>query len=150
VTKPLGMAGIALVVVITAWGYAPSSVAQTSGWEEVSFRKEINPILQQNCAVCHVPGAVGYTKSGFSVESYHAIMKGTKYGPVVIAGSSASSNLVWLLKHGANASINMPKMYQMDVVSNNKYVLTPKQAQWLSPHDVWLISGWIDQGAKDN
>ena len=44
----------------------------------------------------------------------------------------------------------MPKTYQMEVVSNSKYVLAPKQAQWLSAHDVWLISGWIDQGAKDN
>ena len=147
--KPLVLAGIVLVVVSTAWGYAPSSVAQTAG-EEISFRKQVNPIFQQNCAVCHLPGAVGYTKSGFSVASYHTIIKGTQYGRVVVPGSSTSSNLVWLLKHGANASINMPKMYKMDVVSNDKYVLTPKQAQWLSPHDVWLISAWIDQGAKDN
>lgn len=143
------VAGVALVIA-TTWGYAPSSVAETSGWEEVSFQKDVNPILQQNCAVCHAPGGVGYAKSGFSVQSYRTLMKGTQYGAVVIPGSSVSSNLVWLLKHGANSSINMPKMYQMKVLSNDKYEITPKQAQWLSPHDVWLISAWIDQGAKDN
>jgi hypothetical protein len=148
--KPFLVAGIVLSIATLTWGYAPSSIAQTSGWEEVSFRKEVNPILQQNCAVCHVPGAVGYVKSGFSVQTYQTVMKGTQYGAVVVPGSSTSSNLVWLLKHGANASINMPKTYQMEVVSNSKYVLAPKQAQWLSAHDVWLISGWIDQGAKDN
>jgi hypothetical protein len=148
--KPLVLAGIVVGIATTALGYAPSSVAQTSEWKEVSFQKDVNPILQQNCAVCHTHGGVGYAKSGFSVESYGTVMKGTQYGAVVVPGSSVSSNLVWLLKHGANSSINMPKMYQMNVLSNDKYVITPKQAQWLSPHDVWLISGWIDQGAKDN
>jgi mono/diheme cytochrome c family protein len=143
-------AGIVLAIATTAWGYAPSSVAAVSGWKEVSFRKDVDPVLQHNCAVCHTPGGVGYLKSGFSVQSYGSVMKGTQYGAVVIPGSSASSSLMSLLTHGANSSINMPKMYEIKVLSDKKYEIVPKQAQWLSPHDVWLISGWIDQGAKDN
>ena len=84
--KPFLVAGIVLSIATLTWGYAPSSIAQTSGWEEVSFRKEVNPILQQNCAVCHVPGAVGYVKSGFSVQTYQTVMKGTQYGAVVVPG----------------------------------------------------------------
>ena len=147
--KPLVVAGIVLAIATVTWGYPPSSVAQTSEWREISFRRDVNPIFQHNCAASHTPGGAGYAKSGFSVQNYKAVMKGTRYGAVVIPGSSVSSNLVWLLEHGAGASVNMPKM-QIKVLNQNKYVITPKQAQWLSPHDVWLISAWIDQGAKNN
>jgi hypothetical protein len=129
---------------------APSSVAATSEWREISFRNDVNPILQQNCSVCHTPGGAGYAKSGFSVQNYHTVMKGTRYGAAVIPGSSISSSLVLLLKHGADPSISMPKMYHISSSSHEKNVVVEQQAQRLSPHDLWLISTWVDQGAKDN
>jgi hypothetical protein len=134
---------------------APSSVAATSEWREISFRNDVNPIFQQNCSVCHAPGGAGYAKSGFSVQNYQTVMKGTRFGAAVIPGSSVSSSLVLLLKHGADPSISMPKMYHISSASRgsasrDKNVVVEQQSQRLSPHDVWLISTWIDQGAKDN
>jgi hypothetical protein len=131
---------------------APSSVAATSERRDISFRNDVNPILQQNCSVCHAPGGAGYAKSGFSVQNYQTVMKGTRYGAAVIPGSSISSSLVLLLKHGADPSISMPKMYHISFSSSSheKNVVVEQQAQRLSPHDVWLISTWVDQGAKDN
>ncbi len=161
--KALVVAGIVLVIAVVAWGWkevgsqhacppvakAPVSVTPW-GWKEVSFRKDVYPILQQNCAVCHTPGAVGYAQSGFSVQSYQSVMRGTKYGPMVIPGSSLSSNLVVLLEHAASPSISMPKMYQVMIRNHRKYIVPSGQARRLSPHDVRLIKEWVDQGAKDN
>ena len=101
--------------------------------DKVSFKNDIMPIFKQNCSVCHLEGGMGYNASGFSVESYESIMKGTKFGPVIQAGKSVSSTLKVLLEHKADPKINMPK-----------------QAPKLSDDKIQLISKWIDQGAKNN
>ncbi len=88
---------------------------------------------------CHAPGAPGWVASGFSVASYQSVMKGTKYGRVVIPGSSAGSTLVRLLNHETDPSIAMPKSHQPGTPS-----------EWLTPDQIKLIQTWIDQGAKDN
>ena len=98
-----------------------------------SFARDVNPILQKNCSGCHTTGGKGYLASGFSVKSYADIMKGTKFGPVIIPGSSISSTLDRLIGHKANPAINMPQ----------------GQPQ-LPKENVEIIAAWIDQGAKNN
>ena len=120
------------------------------GQREVSFERDINPILQNNCAVCHSSGRPGYIKSGFSVATYQDVMKGTRYGRVIIPGSSISSTLVRLINHQADPSINMPKEYTSIEQKHSHYILPGSNARWLSKHDRDLITKWIDQGAKDN
>ncbi len=88
---------------------------------------------------CHAPGGPGYAASGFSVATYQSLMKGTKFGPVVVAGSSEDSNLLRLVKHEADPSIAMPKSVTPGV-----------PAVLLEPEQIKLIETWIDQGAKDN
>lgn len=117
---------------------------------EVSFRSDVNPILQANCAVCHSRGGVGYAKSGFSVASYSDVMKGTRYGRVIIPGSSVSSTLVRLIKHQADPSINMPKEYTVIEHEHRHYILPGTNARSLSSQDTELIANWVDQGAKNN
>jgi hypothetical protein len=66
-------------------------------------------------------------------------MKGTKYGPVVVAGSSIGSTLAILIEHKADRSIAMPKSTHPDMPSD-----------YLPQTQIDLIKKWIDQGAKDN
>lgn len=101
--------------------------------KEVSFAKDIHPILEQHCMECHIKGKEGYQKSGLNMESYADLMKGTRFGPVIIKGDSVSSTLSRLIGHKADKAINMPHNKQM--IPNNK---------------VELINTWIDQGAKNN
>ena len=101
--------------------------------KEVSFSTDVLPILQENCLSCHKSGADGYTASGFSVEDYAGVMKGTKYGPVVMPGYSYSSTLQILVEHKADPSLKMPH-------GDTKL---PREA-------IETIGQWIDQGAKDN
>lgn len=120
------------------------------GQRTVSYSRDVNPILQDNCAVCHRPGAPGFGTSGFSVATYADVMKGTKYGAVVTPGSSVGSTLVRLLRHQADKSINMPKNYTIDLTRHEDIILPGVDARDLPAKDVELISKWVDQGAKNN
>jgi hypothetical protein len=120
------------------------------GQREVSYSRDINPILQDNCSVCHTPGGAGYGQSGFSVATYQDVMKGTKYGPVVSPGSSVGSTLVRLLRHQADKTINMPKNYIIDLTRHDNIVLPGVDARLLPARDVKMIADWVDQGAKNN
>lgn len=101
--------------------------------QQVSFKQDVSPILGEHCLSCHKTGGEGFTASGFSVESYEAVMKGTKLGSVVTPGSHADSTVVLLLERKAHPSVNMPK---------DKPPLPEKQID--------VIRRWIDQGAKNN
>jgi len=107
--------------------------------KQVSFNNDIFPILKERCFVCHSPGAPGCLTSGLSMESYASLMKGTKFGPMIIPGKSLDSNLLRLVKHQADPSIAMPK-------SQNP----AEPSGWLKPGQISLIEAWINQGAKDN
>ena len=100
---------------------------------EVSFKQDVLPILSENCLSCHKPGGEGFTTSGFSVETYDTVMKGTKLGPVVTAGSHVGSTLVLLIERKGHPSINMPK-----------------DKPPLPEGKIDIIRKWIDQGAKNN
>jgi hypothetical protein len=99
----------------------------------VSFSESIFPVLQERCGECHEPGGKGYEKTGFSVADYDAIMKGTKFGPVVVPESSVSSSLMRMVEHKTDPEIHMP---------HGKAGLTRDQLE--------MLRTWIDQGAKNN
>jgi len=102
--------------------------------ETVSFSQDVRPILDQNCIACHQPGGEGMEASGFSMMSYDDLMRGTKFGPMVIAGDSAGSNMIVLMEGRADPSISMPHGAMKPV----------RKA------DIDTIRAWIDQGAKNN
>ncbi len=119
---------------------------------QVSFHKDVAPILQRNCATCHSQSGVGYLASGFSVESFAALMKGTKYGPMIDPGSSSQSNLVRLLRHRAHPQINMPKICAQRGLVGDSCARATASARDLKKRQINLIATWIDidQGARDN
>jgi hypothetical protein len=107
--------------------------------KEVSFKDDVFPVFQERCMTCHAPGSPGCVVSGFSVATYDSLMKGTKFGPMIIPGSSADSNLLRLVKHQADPSIAMPRS-----------LTAGKPSEWLKPDQINLIETWINQGAKNN
>jgi hypothetical protein len=102
--------------------------------ETVSFAQDVKPILDQNCLECHQEGGKGYEASGFSMVSYEDLMKGTKFGAMVIGGDAEGSNLVVLMEGRADPSISMPHGSMKKVAGR----------------DIKTIRLWIDQGAKNN
>jgi uncharacterized membrane protein len=102
--------------------------------KEVSFSKDIRPIIDANCIKCHAPGGQGYEASGLNMQSYESLMKGTKFGPVIKPGDALSSTLARLIAGKADPSINMPH-------GDNKP---------LSSEQIKLFEQWINQGAKNN
>ncbi len=107
--------------------------------KQVSFKNDIHPILQERCMSCHAPGSPGCLTSGLSMATYESLMKGTKFGPMIIPGNSLDSNLLRLVKHQADPSIAMPRSHTPGAPS-----------EWLKPEQISLIETWINQGAKDN
>ena len=63
-----------------------------SGCErQVSFSADVKPILDNYCVQCHSGSGEGESASGFAVDDYDSLMQGTKFGQVVVPGSSMSS-----------------------------------------------------------
>jgi Planctomycete cytochrome C len=101
--------------------------------EIVSFKDDILPLLKWRCSSCHEPGGSGYEKSGLDLTSYAGVMKGTRFGPMVIPREPETSNLMLLLDWRVSPALRMPH--------------GKKQ---LSSCDRSSIRTWIRQGAKDN
>ena len=102
--------------------------------EAVSFSQDVKPIIDKNCLACHKEGGEGYEASGFSMVTYDNLMKGTKFGPMIISGDSAGSNMIVLMEGRADPSISMPHG-SMDPVRKA---------------DIETLRLWVDQGAKNN
>ncbi len=99
----------------------------------VSFAGDVQPVLNARCGACHLPGQPGQEASGLNLESYDALMKGTKFGPVVIPGDALSSALTMLIEGRADPSIRMP----------HGGTALPAEEQK-------LIHDWVAQGAQNN
>jgi hypothetical protein len=101
---------------------------------QVSFSKDIQPILNERCGECHSGSGAGVQKSGLDMSSYDGLIRGTRFGPVIEPGDSVSSTLVLLVEGKADPSIKMPH-------AGGKPLSSPEIAK---------IRSWIDQGAKNN
>ena len=100
---------------------------------QVSFSEDILPLLKWKCASCHQSGGEGYEKSGLDLTSYEGVMKGTKFGPMVVPGDPDLSNLMLLLDWRAAPAIRMPHgKKQLSICDRN------------------TIRTWIMEGAKGN
>jgi len=101
--------------------------------EHVSFKKDILPIFQARCVSCHQPGQPGFEASGLDLRTYAGLMKGTKFGAIVVPGDAFMSNLNVLIEGRADPAIRMPH--------------NQKPLSWRVRD---LIKRWVDQGARNN
>ena len=124
-----------LFVVPVLAGLAASLVTGCeSAQSAVSYSEDVQPILAKHCLSCHVPGKSGYEASGLNMESYDALLQGTRFGPVVKPGDSFTSALVMLVEGRADPSIKMPHGAEEE----------------LSEAEITTLKQWVDQGAKNN
>ncbi len=100
---------------------------------QVSYKSDVQPILGKRCVSCHTGDGDGVKASGFQMDTYANVMKGTKLGPMIVAGHSESSSLYRLVSGKVDKSIQMPHGQEK-----------------LTDSEVSTIQQWIDQGAKDN
>jgi mono/diheme cytochrome c family protein len=119
--------GTIAVEMIGSSGKVCAAPAQTS------FADDVLPIFKGYCFSCHQPGGQGQDKSGLDLSTYEGVMRGTKFGKMVIPGDPDSSNLVWLLDWRGAPETHMP--------------LGKKK---LSTCERDTIRAWIIEGAKNN
>jgi hypothetical protein len=92
----------------------------------LTFANDIGPLIQQNCAKCHVE----QTKGKLSLATRESALEGGKSGAVVVPGDSANS-----------------RMFQL-VTEQKKGKRMPPKGDPLSKKKVAMIKYWIDQGAN--
>ena len=102
--------------------------------DTVSFSQDVKPIIDKYCIACHQAGGEGTAASGFNMEDYAGVMKGTKHGPMILAGDSAGSNMLVLMEGRADPSISMPH----------------GKMEGATGKELETIRRWIDQGALNN
>ena len=109
---------------------------------EVSFSADVQPILEIACLECHTTSGEGVAASGFAVNDYDSVMKGTDLGPAVVAGSSMSSTLYRVIAGKTDPEIRMPPHHE-EAWAEGRGVP-------LADEEIATIGAWIDQGAKNN
>ncbi|MBF0455437.1 MAG: hypothetical protein HQL72_11555 [Magnetococcales bacterium] len=123
------LALLVAVLLVFSFGMVTNSRADWSG--EVSYQEDVYPIIHFRCLSCHKEGAEGTNQSGLNLETYEGLMKGTKYGPIIVPGNPMISNLNVMVE--GRAAIRMP---------HNK--------RRLNPCDIKILRQWVHQGARNN
>lgn len=121
-------------VAVVAALSVPAAVFAAPKAVDVSYKKDVTPIIHDYCQSCHEPGGKGYEASGLDLRSYQGLMKGTKFGAVVKPGDSFTSILIQVIEGRVHPSIKMP--YGM--------------SGGLSKENISILKRWVEQGAKDN
>jgi uncharacterized membrane protein len=101
---------------------------------DVSYARDVAPIIDEHCSQCHVTGQPGFVASGLDTTSYEALMRGTRFGAVVLPGDPLTSTLVMLIEGRADPSLKMPH----------------GDAKPLDAKAIATVRQWVEQGARNN
>lgn len=93
---------------------------------DVSFIKQIAPLINSKCVSCHDDKAAGKLR----MDSYAEMKKGGKSGPLLSAGNPRASLII--------SRVSAP----------NPTLRMPKDAAALTTEEINLLGNWIKQGAK--
>ncbi len=93
---------------------------------EVSFSRDIEPLLRQHCVVCH---GQALQQSGLRLDSRHGATQGGSSGPVIVPGDASASALIKRLE-GLERLQGMPP------------------AGPLAPDEIAAFREWIEAGAE--
>ncbi|MET0090313.1 MAG: c-type cytochrome domain-containing protein [Candidatus Thiodiazotropha sp.] len=105
----------------------------SAGPAPVSYKTDVKPLIDHYCTECHLPGGAGANASGFVTQTYESLMKGTKYGPVIVADDPLSSSFYRLIAGKVDPSIRMPHSKEL-----------------MKDAEIQTIEHWITQGAQNN
>ncbi|NNG12221.1 MAG: hypothetical protein HKM88_03120 [Halobacteria archaeon] len=110
--------------------------------KQVSYTADIQPLLNEYCVQCHDGKGEGSEKSGFIMTNYDNVMKGTKFGPVIVAGDSESSTLYRIISGKVSPKLDMPPTGPESLAIGRGHKMTPDA--------ITAFQQWIDQGALNN
>lgn len=120
----------------------PVLLITACGQGQVSYSDDIQPIFDRYCISCHSGTGEGAERSEYLMTDYYSVLKGTKFGEVVVPGSRLSSSLFLVVAGKTAPEIRMPP--------HNEESLASGRGVMLSADAIETIGLWIDQGAKDN
>ena len=124
------LAGVALAGIVGARADVDvSKLPPASGKKDVTFAKDIKPILEKSCFKCH---GEEKQKAKLRLDSVAAIKKGSENGEIIVAGKSEKSSLVHTVA-GLVEDMTMPPEGKGDPLTKDQ---------------IGLLRAWIDQGAK--
>lgn len=104
-------------------------------YQQVSFEKDITPIIARNCNGCHrEPNGYGYRATGLKMDSYDSIIQGTMYGSIIVAGDSRRSIL----------------NKQVEGRTGKKQCNPRRDKEGISNEEIEALKIWVDQGALNN
>lgn len=92
---------------------------------EVSYAKDVRPILESRCASCHMGE---FVSEGLDMNTYKSLLEGSENGPVIDPGDAKHSLLIEKVTEG--------KM--------------PKRGPKLTPAQIQILTDWINAGAPNN
>ncbi len=100
--------------------------------EDLTYWKDIRPVLRKHCVVCHSAKNVNEyeVSGGLALDSYEAAMQKSKR-PAVVAGKSGDSRMIQLMW------------------STEEKRRMPKDSAALDKETIDFIARWIDEGAKE-
>lgn len=135
-----GLLGVVIGIAIAAGGLFSYEAAGQGAKRSkpapaptISFKEDVLPIFKGRCVECHAPGGAGFEASGLDLQNHAGVMKGTKLGPMVIAGDAGASSLMAMLDWRVAEQIRMPHGKKK-----------------LSTCDRDAIRRWIQEGALNN
>lgn len=103
----------------------PGSVQAEDPSQELTFERDIRPLLKEHCVHCH--GEAGETEGGLDVRLKRFLVSGGDSGESIVPGNPDESLLLMRLYDG-----EMP----------------PDEKKQLPKQEILLIENWIKQGAK--
>jgi hypothetical protein len=120
-TKRLVVAGVVCITAVSLNRLVTSANAQ----ERVSFTKDVQPILEQNCLGCHGPSM---QSSRLNLSNSEDALRGGMRGSAIVPGRAEDSRLYRMA-----AGLDKPAM--------------PLGGGKLSDGQLLVLKTWIDQGA---
>lgn len=94
------------------------------------YGARVEPIFAKNCYSCH---GTNKQRGKLRLDSYKAILRGGKHGPVIKAGNTAGSELIH--------RINLPQ--------TDDNAMPPSGKRRLTPDEIKTIEAWIKAGASE-
>ena len=131
-----GLSAFAPGLIAFADGPKPGTaipIASVAHKGPVDFERELLPILQPNCLVCHNQTSA---KAGLNLETPQTMLKGGDNGPAIQPKQGSKSLLLQMAAHQTDTPMP-PKGNKSAAVD-------------LTPEQLGLIKLWIDQGAKSS